>query len=238
MTELFRHIGPNTDVPAGDIGVGGREIGFLFGQYKKLANEFTGVLTGKGLQLGRLAHPPRGHRLRRGLLRRGDARPRAARARGQALPRLRLRQRRPVRDREGHRAGRQGRHAVRLRRLRSTTRTASTTRSCDWVMDLKNVRRGRISEYVEQVPVARVPRRDRRARWGVKGDVALPSRHPERDQREGRQDARRQRLHLRREGANMPTHARRRRRLPRRRRSSTVPARPPTPAAWRSPAWR
>jgi len=49
MTELFRHIGPNTDVPAGDIGVGGREIGYLFGQYKRLANEFTGVLTGKGL---------------------------------------------------------------------------------------------------------------------------------------------------------------------------------------------
>src|SRR5205807_1122781 len=49
MTELFRHIGPNTDVPAGDIGVGGREIGYLFGQYKRLANEFTGVLTGKRL---------------------------------------------------------------------------------------------------------------------------------------------------------------------------------------------
>ncbi|MCB0731732.1 MAG: NADP-specific glutamate dehydrogenase [Ignavibacteriae bacterium] len=52
MTELFRHIGPNTDVPAGDIGVGGREIGFLFGQYKRLKNEFTGVLTGKGLNWG------------------------------------------------------------------------------------------------------------------------------------------------------------------------------------------
>ncbi|MGA9450062.1 MAG: NADP-specific glutamate dehydrogenase [Verrucomicrobiia bacterium] len=49
MSELFRHIGPDTDVPAGDIGVGGREIGFLFGQYKKLCNEFTGVLTGKGI---------------------------------------------------------------------------------------------------------------------------------------------------------------------------------------------
>src|SRR5439155_25369256 len=47
MTELFRHVGPNTDVPAGDIGVGGREIGYLFGQCKRLANEFTGVLTGK-----------------------------------------------------------------------------------------------------------------------------------------------------------------------------------------------
>ena len=52
MTELSRHIGPNTDVPAGDIGVGGREIGFLFGQYKRLRNEFTGVLTGKGLNWG------------------------------------------------------------------------------------------------------------------------------------------------------------------------------------------
>ena len=52
MTELFRHVGSDTDVPAGDIGVGGREIGFLFGQYKRLANEFTGVLTGKGLNWG------------------------------------------------------------------------------------------------------------------------------------------------------------------------------------------
>ena len=52
MSELFRHIGPNTDIPAGDIGVGGREIGYLFGMYKKLKNEFTGVLTGKGLSWG------------------------------------------------------------------------------------------------------------------------------------------------------------------------------------------
>src|SRR5919204_207334 len=52
MTELSRHIGPDTDVPAGDIGVGGREIGFLFGQYKRIRNEFTGVLTGKGVDWG------------------------------------------------------------------------------------------------------------------------------------------------------------------------------------------
>ncbi|MBQ4227213.1 MAG: NADP-specific glutamate dehydrogenase, partial [Clostridia bacterium] len=52
MTELYRHIGADTDVPAGDIGVGAREIGFMFGQYKRLANEFTGVLTGKGLSYG------------------------------------------------------------------------------------------------------------------------------------------------------------------------------------------
>ena len=52
MSELFRHIGPNTDIPAGDIGVGGREIGFMYGQYKRLRNEFSGVLTGKGLNWG------------------------------------------------------------------------------------------------------------------------------------------------------------------------------------------
>src|SRR5213595_2722827 len=52
MTELFRHVGSDTDIPAGDIGVGGREIGYLFGQYKRLANEFTGVLTGKGVNWG------------------------------------------------------------------------------------------------------------------------------------------------------------------------------------------
>jgi glutamate dehydrogenase (NADP+) len=52
MSELFRHIGADTDVPAGDIGVGGREIGFMFGQYKRLRNEFTGVLTGKGRNWG------------------------------------------------------------------------------------------------------------------------------------------------------------------------------------------
>ncbi|MCR5163883.1 MAG: NADP-specific glutamate dehydrogenase, partial [Thermoguttaceae bacterium] len=52
MTELFRHIGPDTDVPAGDIGTGAREIGFMYGQYKRLSNTFTGVLTGKGLQWG------------------------------------------------------------------------------------------------------------------------------------------------------------------------------------------
>ncbi len=52
MTELYRHIGPDTDVPAGDIGVGAREIGYMFGQYKRIRNDFNGVLTGKGLSYG------------------------------------------------------------------------------------------------------------------------------------------------------------------------------------------
>ena len=80
MTELFKYIGPDTDVPAGDIGVGAREIGYLFGQYKRLRNEFTGVLTGKGLSLRRQPGPDRGHRLRPVLLCRQYAQGRRAAA--------------------------------------------------------------------------------------------------------------------------------------------------------------
>src|SRR4029077_18373378 len=104
MTELWRHIGPDTDVPAGDIGVGGREIGFLFGQYKRLKNEFTGVLTGKGLNWGGSLVPDRGTRQRVRLLRGRDAEDAPQDARGQDLPRLRQRQRRPVHGREADRA--------------------------------------------------------------------------------------------------------------------------------------
>jgi len=73
MSELYRHIGPDTDVPAGDIGVGAREIGFLFGMYKKLRNEFTGVLTGKSLGWGGESDPARSHRIWRGIFRGGNA---------------------------------------------------------------------------------------------------------------------------------------------------------------------
>ena len=96
MSELFRHIDADVDVPAGDIGVGGREIGFMFGQYKKLTRKFEGV------------------RLRCGLLRRGDAQDPWRVFQGQARRRFRLRQRRPVRHREGDPARR---HAVDLLRL-------------------------------------------------------------------------------------------------------------------------
>jgi len=87
MSELFRHIGPNTDVPAGDIGVGGREIGFMFGQYKKLRNEFTGVLTGKGINWGGSLIRPEatGYGLRCGLLRSRNARHARRDPRGQDL---------------------------------------------------------------------------------------------------------------------------------------------------------
>ena len=74
MSELFRFIGPDTDVPAGDIGVGGREIGYLFGQYRKLTNSFTGVLTGRGVNWGGSLIRPEATGFRIGLLRIRDAR--------------------------------------------------------------------------------------------------------------------------------------------------------------------
>ena len=73
MTELCKHIGQFTDVPAGDIGVGAREIGYMFGQYKRLRNEVTGVLTGKGLSYGGSSGAYGGHRLRPVLLYRGSS---------------------------------------------------------------------------------------------------------------------------------------------------------------------
>ena len=73
MTELYRHIGADTDVPAGDIGVGAREIGYLFGQYKRLTNRYEGVLTGKGLTYGGSPGPHPGDRLRPGVFHRGNA---------------------------------------------------------------------------------------------------------------------------------------------------------------------
>ncbi len=94
MTELFRHIGPDTDVPAGDIGVGGREIGYLFGMYKKLRNEFTGVLTGKGLNWGGSLIRPEATGYGCVYFAPGDAGHPQGDAPGQDLPRLRLRQRR------------------------------------------------------------------------------------------------------------------------------------------------
>lgn len=70
MAELYRHVGPNTDVPAGDIGVGGREIGYLFGMYRRLHNEFTGVLTGKSLNWGAASSGPRPRDMDRSILHR------------------------------------------------------------------------------------------------------------------------------------------------------------------------
>ena len=117
MTELQRHIGPFTDVPAGDIGVGGREIGYLFGQYKRITNEFTGVLTGKGLEWGGSLIRPEATGYGAVYFAQEMLGTAGRQPRGQDLPRVRQRQRRPVHGREAARHGREGRHAVGLRRL-------------------------------------------------------------------------------------------------------------------------
>jgi glutamate dehydrogenase (NADP+) len=178
MAELYRHIGPNTDVPAGDIGVGGREIGFLFGMYKKLANEFTGVLTGKGLNWG-------------GSLIRPEATGYGAvyfaaemlASRGETL--------------EGKTclvsgSGNVAQFTVeKLLDLGAKPVTLSDSSGSiydeagidraklAWVMELKNSRRGRIQEYTQEYPDAVFtpmdPSSDHNPLWNRKAECAFPS---------------------------------------------------------------
>ena len=117
MTELSRHIGADTDVPAGDIGVGGREVGYMFGQYKRLRNEWTGVLTGKGLSFGGSLARTEATGYGLVLPGPGTARPEERFFRGQDRLRLRRRQRCYLRDREGSAARRESGHDERLHRL-------------------------------------------------------------------------------------------------------------------------
>ena len=129
MTELQRHIGQFTDVPAGDIGVGAREIGFLFGQYKRDPQRVRRGADGQGPG-GRPSHPSRGDRLRHRLLRRGDARDPGRDARGQGRAGLGQRQqRRAVRRREAPRTSRRSRSRSRIFLGGSTTRPGSIARS-------------------------------------------------------------------------------------------------------------
>ena len=171
MTELFRHIGADTDVPAGDIGVGGREIGYMFGQYKRLRNEFTGVLTGKGRNWGGSLIRPEAtgygtvYFAKEMLATKGDsfngkivavsgsgnvaqfACEKATQLGGKVVT---------LSDSEGYIYDEAGIDAEKLA----------------WVMDLKNNRRGRISEYVKQYPGAKFVAGKRP--WEVKADIALP----------------------------------------------------------------
>jgi len=178
MTELYRHIGADTDVPAGDIGVGGREIGFLFGQYKRLANKFTGVLTGKGLNWG-------------GSLIRPEATGYGCvyfawemlKTRKESL--------------EGKiclvsGSGNVSQYTVeKLLDLGAKVVTVSDSNGfiydpngidrekLQWILELKNVRRGRISEYAEHFKKAIYTPTDSRSPfnplWTIKADCAFPS---------------------------------------------------------------
>lgn len=171
MSELFRHIGPNTDVPAGDIGVGAREIGFMFGMYKKLNNEFTGVLTGKGQSWGGSLIRPEAtgygnvYFADNMLKRKGDS----------------FEGKKVVISGSGNVAQYAAEKAI---ELGATILTLSDsggyildeegidTEKLEHVMYIKNEKRGRISEYLDKYPDAKYVEGERP--WSVKCDIALP----------------------------------------------------------------
>ncbi len=171
MTELQRHIGANTDVPAGDIGVGGREIGFLFGQYKRLRNEFTGVLTGKGMSYG-------------GSLIRPEATGYGAVYFSEMMLKEvgeSLQGKTAVISGSGNVAQFATEKATELGAKVVTLSDSSgyiydadgiDADKLAFVKELKNVKRGRISEYVEKYPNAKFFKGERP--WSVKCDVAYP----------------------------------------------------------------
>jgi glutamate dehydrogenase (NADP+) len=210
MTELQRHIGPNTDVPAGDIGVGGREIGYMFGQYKRLRNEFTGVLTGKGLGWG-------------GSLIRPEATgygtvyfaAEMLETKGDSL--------------EGKTclvsgSGNVAQYTVeKINHLGGKVITLSDSGGfihdpegidkdkLAWVMDLKNNRRGRISEYVDQFPgstyTALDKSLDHNPLWTVNADCAFPSATQNEINEKDAKNLMANNVGVVAEGANMPTVA-------------------------------
>ena len=171
MSELFRHIGPNTDVPAGDIGVGGREIGYLFGMYKKLRNEFTGVLTGKGTKWGGSLIRPEAtgygtvYFAEEMLKTRGDS------IKGKTVT---VSGSGNVAQYAVEKCNDFGAKCVTLSDSNGTIHDPAgiTAEKLAYVLDLKNVKRGRISEYTKKFPKAQYLEGKRP--WGVKCDVALP----------------------------------------------------------------
>jgi glutamate dehydrogenase (NADP+) len=171
MTELSKHIGANTDVPAGDIGVGGREVGFMFGQYKRLRNEFTGILTGKGLSFGGSLIRPEAtgygnvYFAQSMLETKGDS----------------FADKTIVVSGSGNVAQYSTEKATQLGgKVVTMSDSAGYIYDADgidadklaFVMELKNEKRGRISEYVEKYPNAKYF--DGARPWGVKCDIALP----------------------------------------------------------------
>ncbi|MUP45230.1 NADP-specific glutamate dehydrogenase [Gramella sp. BOM4] len=171
MSELYRHIGPDCDVPAGDIGVGGREVGYLFGQYKKLQNEFTGILTGKGLSYGGSLIRPEAtgygnvYFAQNMLKRRGED----------------LEGKTVVISGSGNVAQYAAEKAIQLGAKVVTMSDSSgfihdeegiDQEKLDFIMELKNVKRGRIKEYLDEYSSAKYFEGE--TPWNIKCDIALP----------------------------------------------------------------
>jgi len=208
MTELFRHIGPDTDVPAGDIGVGGREVGFLFGQYKRLRNEFTGVLTGKGLGWG-------------GSL----IRPEATGYGAVYFAAEMLATRNETLDGKLCLVSGSGNVAqYTVQKLIELGAKAVTLSDSDgfiydeagfdddklkFIFELKNVRRGRIKEYADRFPgvmyMAADPTLDHHPLWTLKAQCAFPCATQNEIRGVDAQHLLQSGVYLVSEGANMPT---------------------------------
>lgn len=170
MTELQRHIGPDTDVPAGDIGVGGREIGFLFGQYKRIRNEFTGVLTGKGLEWGGSLIRPEATGYGTVYFAEEMLKTRKQDFKGKTV----------VISGSGNVAQYAVEKSIQLGAKVVTLSDSAgyiydadgiTTEKLAYVLELKNIRRGRIKEYAAKYNCQYV---EGKTPWGVKCDIALP----------------------------------------------------------------
>ena len=170
MTELCRHIGPETDVPAGDIGVGGREIGFMFGQYKRIRNEFTGVLTGKGLNWGGSLIRPEAtgygcvYFAQEMLKKAGDSFDgKIVTVSGSGN----------VAQYATEKANQLGAKVVTLSDSSGTIydKNGIDDEKLAWVMDLKNNRRGRIHEYADKFGAEYL---EGKRPWEIKCDIALP----------------------------------------------------------------
>mgnify|MGYP002625252316 CR=1 FL=1 len=172
MTELFRHIGPDTDVPAGDIGTGAREVGYLFGQYKRLANEFTGVLTGKGLSFGGSLIRPEAtgygttYFAKYMLETKGDS------LKGKVVA---ISGSGNVAQYAVEKCTQEGAKVVTVSDSNGTIYDPDgiSKEKLDFIFDLKNVKRGRIKEYAAKYPSAKYYENQRP--WKLaKFDIALP----------------------------------------------------------------
>lgn len=171
MSELQRHIGPNTDIPAGDIGVGGREIGYLFGQYKRLRNEFTGVLTGKGLSYGGSLIRPEATGYGNVYFAKNMLETQGQSFKGKIV----------VVSGSGNVAQYAAEKVIEFGGKVVSFSDSSgfiydeegiDAEKLAFVMELKNVKRGRIKEYITKYPSATY--REGERPWGIPCDIALP----------------------------------------------------------------
>jgi glutamate dehydrogenase (NADP+) len=171
MTELYRYIGPNTDIPAGDIGVGGREIGYMFGQYKKLKKEFTGVLTGKGLSWGGSLIRPEATGYGTVYFAENMLHHVSKSIKGKTV----------TISGSGNVAQYAAEKCIQLAAKVVSMSDSSGTiydgegineEKLAFIMDLKNIKRGRISKYIDKYPKAKFFKN--KTPWNIKCDIALP----------------------------------------------------------------